>query len=116
VASALDDAAAAGVVLDLRSTPYLGLGRITGPLAERTVHVRVLHEAVPGDRTSRSIVSHFNKATKGRLVRSLLERADNPRTTDDLVELLRSTGWSVEDGPASSRDGARTLDVVVTQV
>jgi cytoplasmic iron level regulating protein YaaA (DUF328/UPF0246 family) len=114
--TALDEAAGAGVVLDLRSTPYQALGRITGPLADRTVHVRVLHEAVPGDRASRSIVSHFNKATKGRLVRSLLEQTENPRSATDLVELLRQTGWAVEDGPDSARGGARILDVVVAQV
>ncbi len=38
-------------------------------LAKRVATVRVLHEV----GTKRTVVSHFNKATKGRLVRALLE-------------------------------------------
>jgi cytoplasmic iron level regulating protein YaaA (DUF328/UPF0246 family) len=114
--SALNEAAGSGVVVDLRSTPYQAMSRITGPLADRTVQIRVLHEAVPGDRSSRSIVSHFNKATKGRLTRSLLEQGERPRTTDDLLDLMRTCGWLIEDGPTAPAGRPRTIDVVVAQV
>ena len=72
--------------------------------------VRVLHE-VAGRR---SVVSHFNKATKGRLVRAVLEDGGNPRTPAALAELLRDLGWTVEVADPTAR-GTR-LDVVVREV
>jgi len=65
----------------------------------------VLHE-VAG---TRKVVSHFNKATKGRIVRSLLESGAAPRTPARLAEALRDLGWTVE-----LSDGQ--LDVVVAEL
>jgi hypothetical protein len=70
----------------------------------------VLHE-VDGRR---QVVSHFNKATKGRIVRAVLEDGGRPRTPTGLADLLRDLGWSVEVGPATPK-GTR-LDVVVADV
>ena len=75
------------------------------------VTVRVLHEA-DGRRT---VVSHFNKATKGRLVRDLLVDGASPRRPGQLADLLADLGWKVEP----DRDGSRRprrLDVVVTDL
>ena len=60
------------------------------------------------------MVSHFNKATKGRLVRALLEDGRHPRTPGALADLLRALGWKVEQGDPS-RTGTR-LDVVVDAI
>ena len=46
--------------------------------------MRVLHES-GGKRT---VVSHFNKATKGRIVRALLEDGADPRTPKALAETV----------------------------
>lgn len=100
--SVLDEAAATDLVVDLRSSGYVPFWRPPRAVAERVVTVRVLHE-VDGRRT---VVSHFNKATKGRLVRSLLVDGSAPRRPAALVEQLRDLGWYVEV------DGNR-LDVVV---
>lgn len=97
-----------GLLVDLRSGAYVGLGRPPASLADRTATLRVLHER----DGKRSVVSHFNKATKGQVVRQLLERAaadQVPGSIDDLTDLLTELGWSVE------RDGGR-LDLVVTEV
>ena len=51
--------------------------------------VRVLHERIVSGEPRRAVVSHFNKATKGRLVRGLLESGANPRTPVRLAETLR---------------------------
>jgi hypothetical protein len=75
--------------------------------------VRVLHEAVPGDPSTRSIVSHFNKATKGRLVRDLMLDEVAPRSVDEVIDLWRQRGWTVEADSASA--GARSVDVIVAQ-
>ena len=73
--------------------------------------MRVLHE-VDGRR---KVVSHFNKATKGRLVRDLLTEGAAPRTPGALVEALADLGHHVE--VATSAAGKPTqLDVVVTEV
>jgi cytoplasmic iron level regulating protein YaaA (DUF328/UPF0246 family) len=105
------EAAGRGLVVDLRSSTYASFWRPGPDLAGRTVSVRVLHES--GGR--RSVVSHFNKATKGRIVRALLEdRRDAPATPAGLADRVRSLGWKVEDGERGRR-GTR-LDVVVAEL
>ena len=104
------DAVGGGLVVDLRSTTYAAFWRPQADLARRVVTVRVLHEA--GGR--RTVVSHFNKATKGRLVRSLLEDGTNPATVPALVRTLARLGWRVEVGEPT-RTGI-PLDVVVSEV
>ena len=79
-----------GLLVDLRSGMYAAFWR---PAAlPRVATVRVLHE-VAGRR---QVVSHFNKATKGRILRALLEDGANPRTPARLAEALRDLGWNVE--------------------
>lgn len=99
------EAAGDGLLVDLRSGTYAALGRPPAELAERTATMRVLHEHAG----ARKVVSHFNKATKGRIVRSLLESGSDPRTVDELHANLADLGWTVE------RDGGR-LDIVVQEI
>jgi cytoplasmic iron level regulating protein YaaA (DUF328/UPF0246 family) len=99
-----------GLVVDLRSSTYAGFWRPEPDLAARVVTLRVLHE-VDG---TRQVVSHFNKATKGRLVRSLLEDGRDARTPPAFAALLTELGWTAEPGPAS-RTGSQ-LDVVVREL
>lgn len=106
----LDQAAGQGLVIDLRSTTYAGFWRPEPDLAGRVATVRVLHES--GGR--RSVVSHLNKATKGRLARALLEDGTEARTPAGLADQLRDLGWTVEPGPLD-RAGQR-LDVVVAEL
>lgn len=96
-----------GLLVDLRSTMYAAFWR---PDHRRVATVRVLHE-VGGVR---KVVSHFNKATKGRIVRALLEDGANPRTPAALADVLRVLGWKVEEGAPTPR--GTQLDVVVTDV
>ena len=102
--------AGGGLVVDLRSSTYAGFWRPPAALAAQVATVRVLHES--GGR--RKVVSHFNKATKGRLVRDLLLDGGVPRTPAQLAELLTDLGWQVEAGPASR--AGQQLDVVVTDL
>jgi cytoplasmic iron level regulating protein YaaA (DUF328/UPF0246 family) len=76
----------------------------------RVATVRVLHE----HQGQRKVVSHFNKATKGRIVRALLESGATPSTPARLAEALRDLGWTVEEG-RPGRAGVQ-LDVVVREV
>jgi len=104
----LDDsvttAAGQGLVVDLRSSTYAGFWRPSGTMSSRVVSVRVLHEH--GGR--RKVVSHFNKATKGRIVRSVLEDGGVASSPWAFAEQLGDLGWKVEEGPKRN-----VLDVVV---
>jgi uncharacterized protein len=96
----LPEAAGGGLVLDLRSSAYAGAWRPRGEVAARTATVRVLQVAVIDGVERRSVVSHFNKATKGRLLRALLASGARPRTPVALVCDLRDLGFTVESaGP-----------------
>ncbi|MBL7261773.1 peroxide stress protein YaaA [Paractinoplanes lichenicola] len=109
---ALDREAAGRPVLDLRSGAY---GAMWTPPAASSATVRVLHERVVGGVAKRSVVSHFNKATKGRLVRSLAETAAAPTSVDEIVTALRDLKYTVEEQPAPA-GRPRQLDIVVADL
>ncbi|GAA3495926.1 peroxide stress protein YaaA [Streptomyces prasinosporus] len=109
-ASVLPEAAGDGLVLDLRSAAYAAAWRPKGEAAARTVTVRVLHAP------TRKVVSHFNKATKGRIVRSLLTAGAAPEGPAELVEALRDLGYAVEAQAPARAGTAWALDVLVDEV
>ncbi len=85
-------AAYGGLVVDLRSGPYAALARVPD-----AVQVRVLRE-VAGTRT---VVSHDNKHTKGRLARELCEHgarsvADVAAAGDAVADLVEVSGRRVD--------------------
>ncbi|MFI2639893.1 peroxide stress protein YaaA [Streptomyces sp. NPDC018610] len=110
MASVLPEAAGDGMVLDLRSAAYATAWKPKGEVAGRTASVRVLHAP------TRKVVSHFNKATKGRIVRSLLSAGAAPERPAELVEALRDLGYEVEAEPPVRAGRAWSLDVLVTEV
>jgi cytoplasmic iron level regulating protein YaaA (DUF328/UPF0246 family) len=107
---AVQDAAGRGLVVDLRSSTYAPFWRPDPGTAARVVTLRVLHEV----NGTRKVVSHFNKATKGRIVRALLEDGGSPTSPAGFAEHLGRLGWTVEPGPAG-RHGTR-VDVVVREL
>lgn len=78
-------AAHGGLVVDLRSGAYAGLARLPG-----AVQVRVLRDT--GGR--RTVVSHDNKSTKGRLARLLCEQG--ARSARDVAAAGRDCADGVE--------------------
>lgn len=110
MAEVLPEAAGGGLVLDLRSAAYATAWRPKGEVAGRTATVRVLHAP------TRKVVSHFNKATKGRIVRSLLTAGAAPRNPAGLVEALRDLGYEVEATAPARAGAAWALDVLVDEV
>jgi hypothetical protein len=102
-----------GLVIDLRSGAYAGLWTA----GTNAVTVRVLHEREVGGVLRRTVVSHFNKATKGRITRELLASGLRPRKPDEFAEVLRGFGYAVEPGPAAARpDSPAAMDVVVSEL
>ncbi|WP_300008919.1 peroxide stress protein YaaA [Pseudonocardia sp.] len=77
-----------GLVVDLRSGSYAALGRVPG-----AVGVDVLAERADGRR---SVVSHFNKAHKGRIARLLAGTRAEPTDAAAVAVLLRRAGLRVE--------------------
>ncbi|MGW0902156.1 peroxide stress protein YaaA [Streptomyces sp. NPDC002853] len=116
MASAMPEAAGDGLVLDLRSSAYAAAWKPKGEVADRTATVRVLHAQMVDGVEKRSVVSHFNKATKGRIVRSLLETGTQPKNPAELVEALRDLGHVVEAEAPSKAGKAWALDVVVREI
>ena len=101
------------LVVDLRSGAYAGLW---AP-GTNAVTVRVLHEREVGGVVKRTVVSHFNKATKGRLTRTLLESGQRPRKPDEFIDVVRGFGYTVERGPESTRpDSPTALDIIVSEL
>lgn len=110
MAEVMPEAAGDGLVLDLRSAAYAAAWKPKGEVAGRTATVRVLHAP------TRKVVSHFNKATKGRIVRSLLSSGTAPKDPAGLVEALRDLGYEVEAAAPARAGQAWALDVLVTEV
>ncbi|MCD9872728.1 peroxide stress protein YaaA [Streptomyces guryensis] len=110
MAAVLPEAAGNGLVLDLRSSAYAAAWKPKGEVAGRTASVRVLHAP------TRKVVSHFNKATKGRIVRSLLTAGAAPKGPAELVETLRELGYVVEVEPPTGAGKAWMLDVLVDEI
>jgi uncharacterized protein len=94
VLASLDD-----LVVDLRSGSYAALAPLPG-----AVTVQVLSERPDG---TRAVVSHFNKAHKGRLARLLATSTAEPADVVGLRRLLRRAGLHVE------HDGGTALTLVV---
>jgi len=87
------------LVVDLRSSSYAALAPVPG-----AVTLTVLSERPDG---SRSVVSHFNKAHKGRVARLLATTTGEPDDVVRLRSLLRRAGLHVE------HDGGTALTLVV---
>ena len=95
-------AEAGELVGDPRSGSYAALAPVAG-----AVTVSVLSERPDG---TRSVVSHFNKAHKGRLARLLATTTAEPDDVVRLRALLRRAGLHVE------HDGGTALTLVVPAV
>lgn len=104
----MTEAAGGGLVVDLRSSAYAAMWTPPAPLARRTVTIRVLQERVVHGVVTRGVVSHFNKATKGRLVRDLVTAGANPRSPAALAQTLRDLAYHIDVPPAPG-----CLDVIL---
>jgi cytoplasmic iron level regulating protein YaaA (DUF328/UPF0246 family) len=87
------------LVVDLRSGSYVALGALPGAVR---VQVLVAH---PGGR--RTVVSHANKAHKGRLARILATTRAEPADAREVAAVARRAGMAVE------RPGPDALTVLV---
>lgn len=97
----LDEFTEGHLLVDCRSSVYA-----TAYKSKAALPVRVLRERVVDGQAERSVVSHMAKATRGDITRSLLLEEVDARTPEELAEVLRDLGHTVELGQGR-------LDVVV---
>jgi cytoplasmic iron level regulating protein YaaA (DUF328/UPF0246 family) len=76
------------LIVDLRSGSYAALGR-----SADAVQVDVVSERTDG---TRAVVSHFNKAHKGRLARALATSRSEPTDAGAVAAIARRAGMRVE--------------------
>ena len=96
-----------GPILDLRSGAYQ-FGSL--PVRDDVAVGRVLLER----DGRRSVVSHHNKATKGRAVRALASSRRAHRSLDDIASTLEGAGMHCE--LHRSARGALTMDIVTREL
>ncbi|MGE2727806.1 peroxide stress protein YaaA [Mycolicibacterium pulveris] len=85
---ALAQLAESQLVVDLRSGSYASLGRV-----DDAVRVDVVSEDADG---TRKVVTHFNKAHKGRLARVLAASRAEPDSAAAVATIARRAGMRVE--------------------
>ena len=95
----LDALVGQDLVVDLRSGAYAGMWK-PGP---NSVSVRVVQERVVAGVTKRTVISHFNKATKGRLVRALLLAGAEPKDAGEFADAAAAAGFEIEPMAAAAK-------------
>ena len=82
-----------GVILDLRSASYVGLG--PAPVREGSYYLRVVTADADGRRRA---LNHFNKKAKGELVRALVTSGAVHADAAGLIDWARDAGISLFHG------------------
>ena len=85
-----------GLIIDLRSEGYVGLG--AAPARGDVHYVRVLAR---GDDGEVRALNHFNKQAKGLLARALIEGGRDFECTEDLLQWARDEGYELGRVPGS---------------
>lgn len=79
------------LIIDLRSGTYVKLGPI--PAEANAVVPKVFQRMPKGEP---KVVSHHNKATKGRIVRAIAQSKRQIKTVDDLAHIISGLGADVD--------------------
>lgn len=111
--TAMESLVGTGPVLDLRSGAYAAMWKPTGDVAAQVLVARVLLEERKGVR---KVVSHHNKATKGKLVRALSMQAGQPKTPEALAAACEMAGVVVELHKPKKTGTPWNVDLVVNKI
>jgi len=99
-----------GPIVDFRSGTYVKLGPLSKDVSARTVVPRVLQRMPDGPP---KLITHFNKATKGRLMRAYALAEYPVESLDAFAELVRTTGADAELMPPVGAGKPWTMDIIV---
>lgn len=97
-------------VVDLRSGTYVKLGPIAKEISDRVVVPRVMQKMPTGKP---KVVSHSNKATKGKLVRAFANSKKPATNVEHWAQLASSIGAEVEIVKPAKSGIPWGLDVIV---
>ena len=97
-------------VIDLRSGNYVKLGPIGKDIADQVVVPRIMQKMPKG---APKVVSHSNKATKGRLVRALAQSAKSVTSIEQLADITAKVALDVEVIKPAKAGTPWGLDVIV---
>ena len=84
-----------GLLLDLRSEGYVGLG--SAAAHPQRYFLRVVTEGADGQTRA---LNHFNKKAKGEFTRALLENGGDLRAVEDLLDWAPTAGLTLRPGAA----------------
>lgn len=101
------------LVIDLRSSIYVKLGPIPKSNAQLFVIPKILERVENGPP---KVVSHFNKAAKGRLARALLEAKSAPKNPEQVANIAAKLDWEVELAAPTKSGQAFGLNCIVDSV
>jgi cytoplasmic iron level regulating protein YaaA (DUF328/UPF0246 family) len=96
-----------GVIVDLRSEGYAGLGPV--PVRDDSVFVRVVSVDADGRRRA---LNHFNKQAKGRFTRAFLQSRPEIGSLDDLLGWAAAGGFALHVGERPAHDAPLELELV----
>ena len=97
-------------VIDLRSGNYVKLGPTDKAIADQVVVPRIMQKMPKG---APKVVSHSNKATKGRLVRTLAQSIKSVTNVEQLAELAAKVALDVKIIKPTKAGTPWGLDVIV---
>ncbi|NBU85669.1 MAG: peroxide stress protein YaaA [Actinobacteria bacterium] len=97
-----------GLIIDLRSGTYTKLGPL--PTESNSVIPKILQRMKSGPP---KVVSHHNKATKGRILRAIVQSKTKIRSIDDLSNIISTLGADVEIKVPTRSSDPIALEVVV---
>ena len=99
-----------GPIVDFRSGTYVKLGPLSKDVCKRTVVPRVLQRMPDGPT---KLITHFNKATKGRLMRAYATSGNDVTSLDAFADLVRTTGADADLIPPAGAGKPWTMDIIV---
>lgn len=99
-----------GLIVDMRSGQYVKLAPIPKEISARVVVPKILQKMPFGPP---KVVSHHNKATKGRIIRHVVTSGKLPETVDQLAKTIAKLGADVEVVPAKRAGVSTVLNVIV---
>jgi len=99
-----------GPIVDFRSGTYVKLGPLSKDVSARTVVPRVLQRMPDGPP---KLITHFNKATKGRLMRAYALADYQIDSLEAFAELVRTTGADADLIPPAGAGKPWTMDIIV---
>jgi cytoplasmic iron level regulating protein YaaA (DUF328/UPF0246 family) len=95
------------LIIDLRSGSY---ENFWSP-HEGVNYLRIKIMELDSNTGRKQAVSHFNKATKGKIAREFVQTRKHLRTHEDIERLLTYSGWKIA-GESFDRRNLRTIEVL----